>query len=42
MKQGARRQASGTPSFVVGGQLIPGFVEKARRAEVAAAARVAE
>jgi protein-disulfide isomerase len=33
---------NGTPSFVVGDQLIPGFVEKAQLAEVVAAARAAE
>ena len=30
---------TGTPSFVVGDQLIPGFVEKAQLAEVVSAAR---
>lgn len=33
---------NGTPSFVVGDQLIPGFVEKAQLAETVAAARAAE
>lgn len=33
---------NGTPSFVVGDQLIPGFVDKAQLAEVVAAARAAE
>ncbi|PZR00208.1 MAG: hypothetical protein DI533_06335 [Cereibacter sphaeroides] len=33
---------TGTPSFVVGDQLIPGFVEKARLAEVVAVAREAK
>jgi protein-disulfide isomerase len=33
---------NGTPSFVVGDQLIPGFVEKAQLAEVVAAARAAD
>lgn len=33
---------NGTPSFVVGDQLIPGFVEKAQLAEVVASARGAE
>jgi protein-disulfide isomerase len=33
---------NGTPSFVVGDQLIPGFVEKAQLVETVAAARVAK
>ena len=33
---------NGTPSFVVGDQLIPGFVEKAQLAEVVSAARAVE
>ena len=33
---------NGTPSFVVGDQLIPGYVEKAQLAEVVAMARGAE
>lgn len=33
---------NGTPSFVVGDQLIPGFVEKAQLAEAVAAARAAD
>ena len=33
---------NGTPSFVVGDQLIPGFVEKAQLAEAVAAARAAK
>ena len=33
---------NGTPSFVVGDQLIPGFVEKPQLAEVVAAARAVE
>lgn len=33
---------NGTPSFVVGDRLIPGFVEKAQLAETVAAARAAE
>lgn len=33
---------NGTPSFVIGDQLIPGFVEKAQLAEVVSAARAVE
>ena len=33
---------SGTPSFVVGDQLLPGFVEKAELVEAVTAARAAE
>ena len=33
---------NGTPAFIVGDQLIPGFVEKAQLAEAVASARQTE
>jgi protein-disulfide isomerase len=33
---------NGTPSFVVGDQLVPGFVEKAQLSEIVASVRASE